>query len=116
MVVPYDPSRFWRVVFARSGSAIPKVLMRACVVLIAAGIACALHRSSPKAVTSIQDTIIMPFETLVTFLLAFRLQDSFSKYKEANAACLDMHASIRKLMSKLCAYTAPSKENDKTIA
>ena len=81
MPVAYDASKFWGVVFARVGS----VLQNTAVMLRSLGMCCVsaavvtLHHFYPYAFSGFDDTVLIPFQVMVAFVIGFRLNMAFTK-------------------------------------
>ena len=115
MPIAYEPQKFWGVVFARRGSAVPHVIHRTMTLTCIAGIVITLHRFYPTSMAGFDGTLLLPFQMMVAFVMGFRLNGAFNKFEKANDAVLDMHASTRKIMNRLMCYCARSPQLDDTL-
>lgn len=115
MPIAYEPEKFWGVVFARRGSAVPYVIKRTLTLTTIAGVVIALHRFYPNSMAGFDGTALLPFQMMVAFVMGFRLSGAFNKFEKANQAVLDMHASTRKIMNRLMTYCARSPQLDETL-
>ena len=115
MPIAYEPEKFWGVVFARRGSAVPYVIKRTLTLTAIAGVVIALHRFYPNSMAGFDGTALLPFQMMVAFVMGFRLSGAFNKFEKANQAVLDMHASTRKIMNRLMTYCARSPQLDETL-
>ena len=115
MPIAYEPEKFWGVVFARRGSAVPYVIKRTVTLTVIAGAVIALHRFYPNSMAGFDGTALLPFQMMVAFVMGFRLSGAFNKFESANKAVLDMHASTRKIMNRLVTYCARSPQLDEAL-
>ena len=115
MPIAYEPEKFWGVVFARRGSAVPHVIGRTLTLTCIAGIVITLHRFYPSSMAGFDGTTLLPFQMMVAFVMGFRLNGAFNKFEKANNAVLDMHAITRKIMNRLMCYCARSPQLDDTL-
>ena len=115
MPIAYEPEKFWGVVFARRGSAVPYVIKRTVTLTVIAGAVIALHRFFPNSMAGFDGTALLPFQMMVAFVMGFRLSGAFHKFESANKAVLDMHASTRKIMNRLVTYCARSPQLDEAL-
>ena len=115
MPIAYEPEKFWGVVFARRGSAVPYVIKRTVTLTVIAGAVIALHRFFPNSMAGVDGTALLPFQMMVAFVMGFRLSGAFHKFESANKAVLDMHASTRKIMNRLVTYCARSPQLDEAL-
>ena len=61
MPIAYEPEKFWGVVFARRGSAVPYVIKRTLTLTTIAGVVIALHRFYPNSMAGFDGTALLPF-------------------------------------------------------
>ena len=104
----YVPSDFWRVIIARKGSALTKVLPRSFgVALVGCFPAVCVHYKDKLLdgigfeMFDVPNQLVLPFGILVGLLLSFRMQNAFEKWQKANMCLLDMHAGTRKMITHL---------------
>mmetsp|Transcript_19055 Transcript_19055/g.56857 ORF Transcript_19055/g.56857 Transcript_19055/m.56857 type:complete len:288 (-) Transcript_19055:1577-2440(-) len=103
MPVAYNPTEFWNVLFAQTGSAIPKALPSSMAMLplaVAAQVFNHYEYVSDPDLTS----VLLPISLLVGLLMSLRITDAFGKWNRASGHVLAMHAVIRNTISKLLAY------------
>lgn len=113
----YVPSDFWRVIIARKGSALTKVLPRSFgVALVGCFPAVCVHYKDKLLdgigfeMFDVPNQLVLPFGILVGLLLSFRMQNAFEKWQKANMCLLHMHAGTRKMITHLVT-TFPSDED-----
>ena len=104
----YVPSDFWRVIIARKGSALTKVLPRSFgVALVGCFPAVCVHYKDKLLngigfeMFDVPNQLVLPFGILVGLLLSFRMQNAFEKWQKANMCLLHMHAGTRKMITHL---------------
>ena len=96
MPIVYNPQNFWEVCFTITGSKIPAVLKR---VLLTSpctvGAFCVVRYTEWLTDTDNINYlhILIPFSGVVGLLLAFRINDAFSKWN--HAACAPPHTATR---------------------
>ena len=110
-MIEYDPQDFWRVLFARYGSNIPKVLPRTLLVLpVSIGIALLHHYDQLGDTEGLHSVIMPPFTTILGLLMAFRAGDAFRKWQHADQIMLRLHSGSRTAIAKMCAYLPRDEE------
>lgn len=109
---PYIPSDFWKVIFARKGSAITKVLPRSVGVSLVGLVPAVcvnfkdqLQENIGFEMFDVPNQLVLPFGILVGLLLSFRMQNAYEKWQKANECLLRMHAGTRKLIGQLVTST-----------
>ena len=102
MPIAYDPTDFWRVLFSRTGSALPAALPRALIMLPLAALAQVGYHY--EFITQDATPVLLPISLLVGLLTSFRITDAYGKWNRASGHVLHMHKVIRETMSKLLAY------------
>ena len=108
MPIAYEPTSFWTVLFARTGSAIPAALPRSLSLLpLAAAAQLCFHY---EVITTDGTPLLLPTSLLVGLLTSFRINDAFGKWHRASGLVLDMHSAIRETMSKLLSYVVVTPE------
>jgi len=103
MPVTYTPTHFWAVVFVYTGSALPTVLPRA--LLLTPVSALALILTEVGWLEYDYSGSVDGLAIIVGLLIAFRLQDAYSKWNSASKLVLMLHAKTREVLAKLCAYS-----------
>jgi len=115
MVIAYDHSNFWGVVFTRVGSSFPRVFPRSVLLLcITSAILVPVGHTQPAALFTMRG-IAAPYRTLVAFVIGFRLNSAYGRFQQANDAVLDLHADARKLMERLITYAVEGSDVDDAL-
>ena len=101
----YDPHSFYKVVFSRRGSLIPRCLPHAlCFGAIGAG---AAYLAESGYLTQDLDEVNLVCGLVMSLLVSFRLSFAFSRYEEAVVCVGAIQSTARELVSKLCAHLEP---------
>jgi predicted membrane chloride channel (bestrophin family) len=116
MPVAYNPAHFWKVCLTIRGSILPAVLPRSIAVFpCSLGAYLLNHHVSSFKDEALDhgidlENLVIPVATIVSLLLAFRINDSFSKWSRAAQIVSDLHANARLTMALLIAYAHPMDE------
>ena len=102
MPIAYHPEHFARVLFARTGSALPRSLPRALCLLPLALLAQLLWEF--EVLLEDREHLLTAFSMLVGLMATFRLNDAYHKWNIASHLVLKLHARTRSIMSLLFCY------------
>lgn len=102
MTVAYRPTDFWRVVFWRTGSAVPKIMPRVLLVLPFGVLAGAMQHLE-FITLDMQQFFHVP-GLIIGLLVSFRLNFAYDKWERGMKCILDLHGRSRAIICKLCAY------------
>jgi len=117
MPVAYDPLDFWGVVFSFRAGMIG-MMPRSALLLpfaIAAGCLEQWGAEDHDDYFVSMDSMTGPFTVLVGLLTSFRVNDAYNKWKGAAKAVDMLHAFSKEVITRLCAYTEPTAENQESI-
>ena len=108
MGIAYDPESFWGVLFARSGSAIPKVTKRVLICVAWSAGLCVLQHyelfESSDGGKLAYSSCIGFLAIFIGILSSFRLNDAFGRWATGNQLTLQLHGNVAEICAKLIAY------------